>query len=307
MKPQVDHILSFVKVAELGSFSKAAERLNVSKSVVSKHITALESALKTQLLQRSTRSLKLTEAGLHYFQQVKHLPDQLRVAQNSLQALTQKPCGRLKIIAPENLCQSLKQVVVPHFLKRYPDVTLDIQFVRPASDYVSHDFDLIILWKIASQQFPDYALVPKKLFSISACLFATTTYLKKHGTPKTLNDLKNHNCISSAGTQWPFCKQGAHKMHYIQVSGNILTQSEEMVHAITTKDLAIAYAYPVLFKDEIRSGKIKQIMPEETHVNIDVCAFHHPTPYLPLKTRLFLDEMKQYYDAVSEEVERLSR
>ena len=283
-------------VIEHGSFSQAAKAMGISKSIVSKHITALEYCFKIQLIERSTRKLVITEAGKTFYNQIKDLPNQLISAGKSLESFQSKPQGRLKVYAPINLCASIKNDIIPLFLSTYPDVILDIKFVRPVEQYLQETFDIIILWNVSSKPFPNYNLYMKKLFTTETGLYATKKYLDKHGKPKHPNELTKHNCFSSIGSHWPFIDPKDSKIFYIDVQGNLLSQSDELMHAATLKDIGISYEYPFLFSEELATKKVKKVLNNYTDIHIDVAAFYHPSQYIPLKITTFLEIMQQHYD-----------
>ncbi|MCH9644211.1 MAG: LysR family transcriptional regulator [Gammaproteobacteria bacterium] len=292
MNSDLQYIVTFIKVIEFGSFSQAAEELGVSKSVVSKHVSALESSLKTQLLKRTTRKLVLTDTGQAYYQQVKNIPEQLTNAQQTLQPYSEKPHGVLKVIAPENFYNAIRETVVPQFLLQNPEVSLQLQFVRPAKNYINDDFDIIILWKYGHLNFPDYNLIPFGIYSMPIQLYATPGYLKKHGTPKTPQDLLQHNCFASVQEAWPF-KKKTEDLFHINIKPSLITKNDIIIHGAVVADVGIAYAYPRLFADDLKSGKVVQVLPEYTPLTIDFYAFYHPSPFQPLKIKAFLEQLKQ--------------
>ena len=291
----LQYVATFIKVVEYGSFSHAAEQMGVSKSVVSKHVSALEDVLKTQLLKRTTRKLILTDSGQAYYQQVKSIPEQLSSAQQVLHSYSEKPQGLLKVILPENFSTALKGGVVPQFILKHPEVTLQLRFVRPVVNYVSDDFDIIILWKLSHIDFPDYNLIPVKLKTVSTYLFATPEYLKIHGTPITPYDLVQHNCFASVQQPWPF-KEKNGELFDINVKSNLITKSDDIIHGATVAGAGIAYAYPGLFEEEIKQGTIKHVLEEYTNITIDFYAFYHPSPFQPLKIKAFLNTLKENYE-----------
>ena len=301
MRSIVEYIMTFIKVVEKGSFSAAAVELRVSKSVVSKHITALEEALKSQLLKRTTRKLIITEAGQAFYHQVKNIPHTISNAQQILQPFYDRPHGQLKVISPVNFADALKIDVIPDFLLTYPEVTMQLKTVTDTRELINEEFDIIILWKLSHLNFPDYNLVAKKIVTMPVGMYATHDYLKKHGLPKKPEDLVKHNCFSSVGTKWPFRKKGQHT-YYITIAGNLSTDNDAVIHGATIKGLGIAYSYPFLFNKEIVASTVVSMLPEYIQFTIDIYAFYHPTAYLPMKSRAFIDTMSSYYQAIQEEV-----
>lgn len=299
--PDIEHIMTFIKVVELGSFTSAAYDLGISKSVVSKHVSSLEEALHSRLLKRTTRKLSITDVGKVFYEQVKNIPYEIQHAQQAIQPFNDEPHGLLKVIAPANFITSLKDEVVPDYLLKYPKVNLSLRGVRPVINYVNEEFDVIILWKLAHVNFPDYNMVAVKLFSMPVGVYATPEYLEEHGTPQHPDDLLNHNCFSSTGRRWPF-RQEDGSVYYINIDGRLRSKSDEIIHAACSNSVGIAYSYPFLFQDELQNGTVVQILKDYTHIYIEMYAFYHPTSFLPPKISAFNEALKSHYHARQEEI-----
>lgn len=297
----IEYIMTYIKVVELGSFTSAAHDMNLSKSVVSKHVSALEEVLNVRLLKRTTRKLTVTDVGQVFYDQVKNIPYQVEHAQMAIQPFNDQPHGLLRVISPDNFISSLKEEVVPGYLLKYQNVDLNLRGVRPVSDFVNDEYDIIILWKLQHLNFPDYNMVAVKLFSMPIGIYATPEYLAEHGTPKTPDDLAQHNCFSSAGKRWPFREKDG-TVYYKNIDGQLRSQNDEIIQAACMRGVGIAYSYPFLFEKELKSGRVIQVLQEYTQVFIEMYAFYHPTPYLPPKISTFIDAMKDYYRARQEEI-----
>lgn len=299
----LNHILSFIEVIKQGSFAKAAEALGVSKSVVSKHVTALEEHLKTQLLKRTTRKLTLTDLGTQYYKAIKSIDSQIQSAEASLQAAEVEPTGKLKILSPANFSESLRQEIIPSYLSQYPQVELDIQFVRPVEAYLQQDFDIALMWKLNTSTFPDYNLIAKHLINIPIGLFATPTYLNQHGIPTTPTDLQQHNGLASIGTQWQLAKANGDTTK-INIPTNLHTNNDNVIYSTTMKHLGIAYSYTYLFQAALAEGKVQQVMPDFTHLHIELYAFYPPASFTPQKTKTFLSMLSAYYQQLGSNIAR---
>lgn len=303
MAPDVTHILTYIKVIEQGSFTKAAQVLNLSKSVVSKHVCALEAVLECQLLQRSTRKLVVTEIGLRYYQSVKNIPSQLDHAQEMIFGYQDVPKGVLKVIAPANFESSLKADVIPTFLTQNPQVTLDLQFEKKPQEYINGDFDIVIMWKLSQNNFPDYNLLTKKLFTMPVGIYAAPKYLHRHGTPKVPEDLLAHNCFSTIDFKWPFkMKNGA--IQHIDVQGNLQTRSAEIIHEAAVQGLGVAYSYPFVFEQALRNNSVVKLLDEYTQFFVDIHVFYHQSAYKPLKVCAFIECVQDCYQKMQNEILR---
>lgn len=301
MKPDIEHIATFIKVVESGSFTAAAELCNLSKPVISKHITALEVALNTRLLERSTRKLSVTEAGKAFYEEVRRIPELVSAGENAIQPYNQHAKGELKLLIPATFANSMRAELLPTFIKKYSDVTLDIELLPTIPDFVEGDYDIIIMGHLSCTPMPDVNWVAVKLCDVPIGVFATTQYLKKHGTPKTPDDLKNHNCLSSLKDSWPFVSKDGFIFH-VPITGTLKTTDDEIVHAATIQHLGIAYSVPYLFIKQLKEKKVVPLLAEYTNIYIEVYALYRPNPYLPMKIKAFLEETKQYYNAMQEQI-----
>jgi DNA-binding transcriptional LysR family regulator len=300
-KPDIEYIMTYIKVVELGSFTSAAYDMNLSKSVVSKHVSSLEEALNVRLLKRTTRKLSVTDVGKVFYEQVKNIPYEVENAQMAIQPYNDEPHGLLRVISPANFIASLKEEVVPNYLLKHEKVNLNLRGVRPVDEYVNDEYDVIILWKLQHLNFPDYNMVGVKLFSMPIGIYAAPEYLEKHGTPQTPDDMVNFNCFSSAGRRWPFRERDGN-VYYKNIDGRLRSKNDDIIHAACVAGVGIAYSYPFLFEKELRAGKVVQILQDYTQVFVEMYGFYHPTPYLPPKISAFIDELKLYYRSRQEEI-----
>jgi DNA-binding transcriptional LysR family regulator len=301
MKPDFTHILTYLAVVEHGSFTKAATILKISKSVVSKHISALEEALSAQLMHRSTRKILLTEVGQHYYDHLKSIPDQLEQASHVIHNYQAEPMGILKVIAPANFEYALRGEVLHDFLTRYPQVKLHVEFEKHPEDFIDSDFDIIILWKFNLEELPAYNLVTKKLFTMPIGMYASPEYLKKHGTPKKPADLTKHNCFSVIDTKWPF-KMKDDRIEYVHVSGNLLTESVQVIHAAAMQGLGIAYSYPFVFQQALKDKTAVKLLESYTQLFVDINAYYRQSAYRQKKVGAFIECVQGYYQRIHHEV-----
>lgn len=294
MTPDIEHIMTYIKVVELGSFTAAAHDLNVSKSVVSKHVSTLEESLNAKLLQRTTRKLSVTDVGQVFYDQVKNIPYAVKHAQQAIQPFSEEPNGLLRVISPTDFLNLFESDVVPNYLMKYPKVQLSVRDVRPVEEHLNDDFDIIVLWKFDYENFPDYNMVPIKLLTLPIGIYISEAYIEEHGCPTTPHELKDHNCFSSAGDRWPFVEKDQ-SPYLINVNGTLHSQNDQIVRAACTAGVGIAYSSPFIFEEDVKAGRVRQILQDYTNIQIEVYAFYHPTPYMPRKISAFIEEMKAYY------------
>lgn len=182
---------AFRHVVELGSFTAAAKQLQVSPAMVSKYIAALEQDLGIRLLTRSTRSVRLTEQGEHYYQDITPLLDELQAADLKAGAGSASASGELRLTAQVDLGEQLLPPLIAKFQQRYPEVSVSLDLSDRPVDLYSENYDLAL--RIGKVKSPD--LVVRKLTSAEFLLCASPQYLEEAAPLDHPRDLANHNCL----------------------------------------------------------------------------------------------------------------
>ncbi|WP_394132384.1 LysR family transcriptional regulator [Shewanella maritima] len=288
-----DGMYVFTQVVELGNFSAAAEKLGSSTSYISKEVTKLEKRIGIRLLQRTTRTLNLTEEG-----KVFHLHCQQIVAdaQQTLDLLHHQkatPTGTLKISCPVTLGNRYLQPIISQYLHQFPKVKLDIELNDRHVDVVQGGYDLVIR---ATKQLDDSTLVCKKISQFKGIVIASPQYLAKHGTPNSPEELKQHRCICYSNlkqpNRWSFTDKHG-KTTTVEVPDYINCTSAEMELAMTIDHHGICMLPEFVIKDEIIQGKLVTLFNDYQQVQIDVFAIYPSKRFLSAKVRAFIDLMSQ--------------
>ena len=183
----------FVSIADNGSLAKAGRELDLSPSVVSKHISALEDRLGARLLYRTTRSVSLTEVGIAYLDRARRIIGDVDEAEAAVSSATNAPRGHLRITAPGTFSYRHIAPHLPLFRERFPEVEIEMIISDEVVDLVDNNIDLGI--RIAVMK--DSSLIARKLAPNPRTLFASPEYIKKHGKPNHPDDILNHDIISS--------------------------------------------------------------------------------------------------------------
>src|SRR5919198_26327 len=194
----LDGIAAFARVVENGSFSAAAHRLGISKSAVSAHVQRLEERLGTRLLNRTTRHLSVTEAGAAYYRHCACILAEAEAAEQAATALQREPRGTLRISAPDSFGCMHVAPAVPAFLKRYPDLAIDISLSPAYVNLVDERLDLAIRIGVLE----DSPLVVRKLAPSRLVLCAAPAYLRQYGAPRAPDELAKHNCLCTRLLPW---------------------------------------------------------------------------------------------------------
>jgi DNA-binding transcriptional LysR family regulator len=188
---QIGSIQIFCKAAEVGSFTVAAEVLGLTPAAVSRSVARLEERLKVQLFARSTRQVKLTENGRLYFEQCREAVQQIEEVERALTGNRSTPIGTLRISVPTTYGHFRLLPMLEKFRQRYPQVMVEVNISNRNIDFVDEGYDLAI--RLGTPQ--DSRLVARRLEDAYLGVYASRAYLARRGEPKTLEDLRQHDCI----------------------------------------------------------------------------------------------------------------
>ena len=282
---QLNALKIFRTVVEIGSFSGAAQRLNMSKSAVSKHVTALEHHLGIQLLNRTTRKLSLTEAGDTYLARTSRLLDELAEADDAAREALAAPRGNLRVSAPVTFGLMHVRPLLGAFLKTFEHVTLDLNLDDRFVDLIKERFDVAL--RIGD--LVDSSLRAKKLAETTLIICASPDYLSRHGTPQSPTDLLEHTCLSYKGSNSSRTWQiGSHS---IRVSGPISASNGDILMACACDGHGLVYLPSFMVGEALKQGKLVRVLPDQETQLLGIYAVYPPTPYVPAATRVFIDHL----------------
>ncbi|HZJ54438.1 MAG TPA: LysR family transcriptional regulator [Myxococcaceae bacterium] len=204
----LNRIAVFLRVVELQSFTAAAETLGLPKSSVSRSVARLEESLGVQLLQRTTRTIQLTEAGRLYFEQASRALSELEQAHETLSQLDARPQGPVRITAPADLGALVLAQLAARFVRRTPGITLEFILTGRVVNLVEEGVDLAV----RAGPLRDSSLISRRVNGLDGWLFASPAYLDARGTPTSLQDLAAHDCVlfrpRRGETQWTLAGPG---------------------------------------------------------------------------------------------------
>jgi len=292
---QFKQISTFTEVVSRGSLSAAARAEGVAPSLIGRRIDALEQRLGVKLLQRSTRKIALTNEGLAFLDDCQRILAELEEAEAAVSERNASATGQLTISAPAGFGRQHVAPLIPSFLAEHPDVQVTLNLNDRFVDLIGDNVDVAI--RIAALD--DSSLIGVKLADNKRVVVASSAYLKRFGTPKTIEDLTRHNCLAfnNAGSQrgWTFRQNG--KNIALKVSGNMVCNDGEVLHdwALAGKGLAWRSMWEV--GSEIAGGKLVSVLDEFAAPDHDIYAVVPQRRHLPLRTRLFIDFLKHAYSA----------
>ncbi|MDK1289541.1 LysR family transcriptional regulator [Pseudoalteromonas umbrosa] len=273
----------FLAVVEHGSFSKAADALDVSTSHVSRQIQQLESRLGTVLLQRTTRSIKLTEEGLAYAAKLKDIQHALIDANNELQGVQHIPKGPIRITGAGDFVANRVAPVIVQFCQLYPEVDVHLDFNARNVDLIEDGFDLAIRFG----RLQDSRLIARKLSTRYMKLLASPDYLATAPPLRSPQDLSQHNCLIAISNRWRFL--GDEGIDEIKVSGNWRSNNPQAILHACRSGLGIAHLAEDIAEQSLASGELVSLL-DEHQVNDNASWLVYPRKDLmPLRVRLLID------------------
>jgi DNA-binding transcriptional LysR family regulator len=287
----------FVRIVETGSFSAVAREMDMNQPTVSKQLSALEQKLKTRLLNRSTRQLSLTEAGSEYYEACKRILDEVREAESNIGRLQGQLAGQLKVNTSIALGQMYVGPLTLKFQKLHPGLEVDLSLVDRFVDVVEEGIDVAI----RVGRLTDSNLVARRLGKTRRVAVATPAYLKKHGTPRTPEDLVNHNCLLyaylSTGNEWMFQSPEGTEIR-VKVSGNFRANNGEAIRQAVLADLGIAVAPEWIAMKDLESGVLKAILTNYAPTLMDIHAVYPSGRHLSTKVRTYVDFLQQEFQRI---------
>jgi len=298
MLDRVTGMQVFARVAALGSLSAAARALGISQTMATKHLGALEGRLGVKLLHRTTRRLTLTEPGRRYLEAVERILGDLEEADAVASADRVEPRGMLRLNVPLSFGVREIAPAIPDFIKLHPSVRIDLGLNDRIVDLVEEGWDLAI--RIGGLN--SSTLVARRLAPCRLLVCGSPAYLEAHGTPRTVEDLKNHNCLgytlsSRVGPdRWHFGTDGRIA---VPVTGNLRAGNGDALLAAALAGQGLIYQPTFIVGEDIRAGRLVALALDEP--TIETSAVHAVYPsdrHPPAKVRTFVDFLVKRFAAV---------
>lgn len=285
----------FIRVVESGNISKAADRVGVAKSAVSRRLKELEAHLGVELFHRTTRRMNLTDTGQAFYQQSVRILEDLLEAELAVSEAHGVLAGRLKVALPSNFGTLHIGPAINDFLKLHPNIEFDLDFNDRQVDIMQEGFDLAI--RIA--KLPDSSFIARRLTSISHVLCASPDYLKKYGTPQTIEDLPNHHCLAYNLVDdfkvWTLTNTNG-KPQQITVQPTLVASSGEFLRDAAVSGQGITYLPTFIVHQHIERGELLPLFSPCASLNIDAYAIYPQTRHLSQRVRVFVDFLVQRFD-----------
>jgi LysR family transcriptional regulator, regulator for bpeEF and oprC len=284
-----DQLRTFVRVADLGSFSRAADDLVRSRALISQQVAALERRLGARLLNRTTRRVGLTGEGVEYLERVRRILAELDAADEAIMLTRERPQGRLRVDVPTAFGRHLLIPALPAFSRRYPQLSLEVQLNNRLVDLVAEEVDVALRVGKVGQA----GLIARRVATTSMVTCASPGYLANAGVPRAIEDLRAHRCIGGLSSQngrlreWVF--QRGHSRLRVRPGCALAFNLPEAVISAGIADGGILQTVDLLVAGAIASGRLRPVLPEYAADGPPISVVHTQASRHSAKVRVFAD------------------
>ncbi|GKX58821.1 DNA-binding transcriptional regulator YafC [Leminorella grimontii] len=291
MRATSEEIAIFVAVVESGSFSRAAEQLGLANSAVSRSVKKLESKLGVSLLNRTTRQLSLTEEGERYFRRVQAILQEMAAAENEIMETKRTPHGLLRIDAATPVMLHFLMPLIKPFRERYPEITLSLVSSETFINLIERKVDIAI----RAGTLTDSSLRARPLFTSYRKIVASPDYLARRGTPQTIEDLKEHDCLGftepASLNIWPVSRGDG---QLFEITSSLSSNSGETIKQLCLSGNGIACLSDYMIDGEIERGEFVELLP--THrlpIEMPFSAVYYSDRAVSARIRAFIDFLSE--------------
>ena len=284
---KLNAISVFCKVIETQSFTQAANQQNISVAMASKLVSQLEEHLKTRLLQRTTRKIVPTEAGMLYYQRCQAILLDLSEADSSISNMATSLQGNLLISVPRDFGLLYISPNLPKFIELHPNLHVEIEFEDKRVDLVAEGYDLAL--RIGYMQ--DSSLVARKISSSPMHFVASPSYLESRGTPLTPDDLEYHQGLlyKSSLNQVHWQSTKANQIQRYKIQSKVVSNNGMALLEMAKAGLGISNSPGFFVKDALASGELVEILSEYKQKPLDIYVVYPNRRHLPAKVRAFIE------------------
>jgi DNA-binding transcriptional LysR family regulator len=287
----------FRHVVEVGSFVGAAERMEMSAAMASKHVMHLEQQLGARLLNRTTRRVAPTEAGREYYERLSQVLTELEEAEQVVGAASVVPQGRLRVSSLSAFGLSHVMAAVADYAAQYPQVTVDMTLSDRVVELIDEGFDVAI--RASPSGLKSSSLIARQIATAHLVLCASPAYLRRHGTPKTIDDLARHNYLQYAGVsalEIVSASATADAAPRVRLSGNLIVNHLEAQRVIVLQGAGIAMLGTEVIGDDLAAGRLVPLLvddvpPRELPIHVVYASRRH----LSAKVRSFVDFLAERF------------
>lgn len=290
---RLKHMMLFAKVVQFGSFTRAASQLRISVPAISRTVSKLEQELQVKLLNRSTRSIGLTEAGKIYYQGCCKMLQEVRNVHDQLYTFNNTPSGILRIGCSSAMAQNVLAELTAQMLHNYPKLSIELVTGTPIPDLITQGLDMVV----RSGTLQDSGLFSSRLGSIPMVICATKNYLDRHGTPQRLDQLQQHCWLEynqPGDTLFELTHTSGERLQFIP-RGRFITNDLMALIQWLLAGTGISCIPQTWVADAIAQGKLTILLPDYQVKSRTVYALYTKKSQLPLKVQVCIDYLLAYF------------
>ncbi|RYF74356.1 MAG: LysR family transcriptional regulator [Comamonadaceae bacterium] len=286
----------FVRVAETGSLSRAAEELEMSNAAASRHLSSLENRLGARLIERNTRRLYLTDTGREFCGRARSILADLNEAESTANAAALKPSGTLRITASLSFSVHHIAPLLRGYTARYPDVSVHVEAVNRYLDIIDNNIDVAIRTR---EYEPDSNVTIRRLAETRRILAASPRYLEEHGTPSQLEELQRHHLLIYTYANNPnelrFSRNDV--VSTVRVHGLLESNDGQVLRAAALDGMGILVQPAYIVFDDIVAGRLVPILAEWDLPRLTINVAYPSRKYLSAKVRTFIDFIVEHFES----------
>ena len=295
---RLESIRAFVAVTEVGSFSAAAKSMGVSKSQLSRHVSHLERELGLQLILRTTRQLKLTEAGTFLFERCQRAIRDMNDAWDEVIDTGSGVNGRLRLLATDLFGERYIAPLFARISTEYPGLKVEVHIASEIRDLIAENYDLAIRYG----DLPDSSTLATKIFDLPHVVVASPSYLASAGKPEQIDDLHDHNCLVSTlepCTVWKFSEGG--RTREVRLDGAWRSNNGPAIISACLEGLGLCRLPELYLRDYLASGELCQVLQGFESSPLPVWATFPGSRHVPLRTRVAVEYLRKHLMAQRQE------
>ena len=292
-RPDPNDLVMFAAVVRQGSFKSAGELLGVPHSTISRRIIMLENRIGEKLLQRTTRTLTLTDFGATILLHAEQVAAEVEATADLIQGRTSQPSGRLRLSMPTDFTSDMLSSLITRFLAAHPKVSVDVDVSRRRVDLIAENFDLAV--RIGHLD-DDATLAARRVGTITMGLYASPGYLQEHGVPDTPDDLRTHEILhltQRIGEPMRLRMVSSDKVWEGSAHGRMTANSPGILMHLALNGAGIATLANHFAAENVRSGALVRVVKDWQQPEIPIWAVVPGRRLLPLRTQLFIDALKK--------------
>lgn len=289
----LNEFLTFSVIADTKSFSRAAEKLGISKALASKHVADLEQSLGVKLLHRTTRKIGLTPAGALFYERCRQLVAHAEDARHEIEQFRSAPGGQIRVNSAMSFGRRHLVPAITRFLGLYPNITVELDLSQQFPDLITGAADVVIR---QADEPVLLSLVARQIAPVRWLVCASPSYLEQHPPPRAPQELAEHNCLvyfANTKGEWTF--SGDDGEHTVRIQGNFKANSADGVLHAALGGLGVAAVPSFAASDYLRSGELRRLLPDYRLPERALYAAYLPNPTMAHCTRLFVSFLAEYF------------